>query len=63
MKTEYPLPLPKLLYSPTDDHLKAILKFTLKLALKQLLHVSVQSPSSGGALFDLAQVTIVKTIN
>jgi hypothetical protein len=33
--------------------------FTLKLILKQLLHVSVQSPSSGSALFDLAKVTVV----
>jgi len=36
--------------------LKRILKFTLK----QLLHVSVQSPSSGSALFNLAKVTVVK---
>jgi hypothetical protein len=43
--------------------LKTILKFTLKLTLKQLRHVSVQSPSSGNALFDLAKVTVVKIIN
>jgi hypothetical protein len=42
--------------------LKTILKFTLKLTLKQLLHVSVQSPSSGSALFELAKVTVVKII-
>jgi hypothetical protein len=43
--------------------LKTILKFTLKLTLKQLLHVSVQSPSSGSALFELAEVKVVKIIN
>jgi hypothetical protein len=43
--------------------LKTILKFTLKLTLKQLRHVSVQSPSSAGALFELAKVTVVKIIN
>ena len=39
--------------------LKRILKFTLKL----LLHVLVQSPSSGSALFELAKVTVVKIIS
>jgi hypothetical protein len=39
--------------------LKRILKFTLK----QLLHVSVQSPSSGSILFELAKVTVVKIIS
>jgi hypothetical protein len=43
--------------------LKTILKFTLKLPLKQLRHVSVQSPSSGSELFELAKVTVVKTAN
>jgi len=38
--------------------LKRILKFTLK----QLLHVSVQSPPSGSALFELAKVIVVKII-
>jgi hypothetical protein len=33
------------------------------LTLKQLRHVSVQSPSSGSALFELAKVTVVKIIN
>jgi hypothetical protein len=37
--------------------LKRILKFTIK----QLRHVSVQSP--GSALFELAKVTVVKIIN
>jgi hypothetical protein len=48
-----------LYYSPTDAQvncLKTILKFTLK----QLQHVSVKSPSSGSALFDLAKVTVLK---
>jgi hypothetical protein len=36
---------------------------TLKLTLKQLLLVSVQSPSSGSALLELAKVTVVKIIN
>ena len=43
--------------------LKAILKFTLKLTLKQLLHVSVRSASSMSALFELAKVTVVKMVN
>ena len=34
---------------------KGILKFTLK----QLLHVSVQSPSSGSVLFELAKVIVI----
>jgi len=34
--------------------LKTILNFTLK----QLLHVSVQSPSSGSELYELAKVTV-----
>ena len=39
--------------------LKRILRFTLK----QQLHVSVQSPSSGSALFELAKVTVVTSAN
>jgi hypothetical protein len=35
---------------------EAVLKFTLK----KLQHVSVQSPSSGSALFELAKATVVK---
>ena len=38
---------------------KRILKFTLK----QPLHISVQSPSSGSALFELAKVNLVKIIS
>jgi hypothetical protein len=33
------------------------------LTLKQLRHVSVQSPSSGSGLLELAKVTVVKIIN
>jgi hypothetical protein len=43
--------------------LKTFFKFTLKWTLKQLRHVSVQSPSSGSAIFELAKVTVVKIIN
>ena len=45
-------------YLPTDAQescLKRILKFTLK----QLLHVSFQSPSSRSVLFELAKVTVI----
>jgi hypothetical protein len=44
-------------------HKRTALKRLLKFTLKQLLHVSVQSPSSGSALFDHAKVTVVKIIN
>jgi hypothetical protein len=49
-------------YLPTDaqySRFKRILKF----ALKQLLHVSVQSPSSGSVLFELAKVIVIKIIS
>jgi hypothetical protein len=55
-------------YLPTDtqknrfkriDCFKSILKFTLK----QLIHVSVQSPSSGNVLFELAEVIVIKIIS
>jgi len=36
-------------------HKRIALKNILKFTLKQLLHVSVQSPSSGSALFELAK--------
>jgi len=41
------------------DFVKGVLIFTFKL----LQYVSVLSPSSGSALFDLAKVTFVKTVN
>jgi hypothetical protein len=44
-------------------HKRMALKGILKFTLKQLLHVLMQSPSSGGALFELAKVTVVKIIN
>jgi len=49
-------------YLPTDAQqscFKRILKFTLK----QLLHVSVQSPSSWSLLFELAKVMVIKIIS
>jgi len=49
-------------YLPTGAQqscFKRILKFTLK----QLLHVSVQSPSSGTLLFELAKVIVIKIIS
>jgi len=44
-------------------HKRIALKRILKFTLKQLLHVSVQSPSSGRALFQLAKVIFVEIIN
>jgi hypothetical protein len=44
-------------------HKRIALKIILKFTLKQLQHVSVQSPSSGSAIFKLAKVTVVKIIN
>ena len=44
-------------------HKRIALKRILKFTLKQLLHISVQSPSSGNVLFELAKVTVVKIIN
>jgi hypothetical protein len=52
----------KVFYLPTDaqeSYFKRILEFTLK----QLLHVSVQSPSSGSVLFELAKVIVIKIIS
>jgi hypothetical protein len=49
-------------YLPTDAQescFKRILKFTLK----QLLHVSVEPPSSGRVFFELAKVIIIKIIS
>jgi hypothetical protein len=44
-------------------HKRIALKITLKFTLKQLQHVSGQSPSSGSVLFELAKVTVVKMTN
>jgi hypothetical protein len=44
-------------------HKRIALKRILKFILKQLLHVLVQSPSSGSVLFELAKVTALKIIN
>ena len=47
---------------PTDAQINA-LKGVVKLTLKMLQHVSVQSPSSGSALYELAKVAFVKTVS
>jgi len=52
----------KVFYLPTDAQ-KSSFKRILKFTLKQLLHVSVQSPSSGSVLFELAKVTVIKIIS
>jgi hypothetical protein len=44
-------------------HKRIALKRILKFTLKQLLHVSMQSPSSGSAIFEHAKVIVVKIIN
>jgi hypothetical protein len=52
----------KAFYIPTDAQ-ESCFKIILKYTLKQLLHVSVQSPSSGSVLFELAKVIVVKIIS
>ena len=49
-------------YLPTDTQ-KSCFKRILKFTLKQLLHVSVQSPSSVSVLFELAKVIVIKIIS
>jgi len=44
-------------------HMRTALKRILKFTLKPLLQFSVQSPSSGSALFELAKVIVVNIIN
>ena len=44
-------------------HNRGAFKRILKFTLKQLLHVSVQSPSSGSVLFELAKVIVIKIIS
>ena len=51
----------KVFYLPTDEQ-ESCFKRMLKFTLKQLLHVSVQSPSTGSALFELAKVIIINII-
>jgi hypothetical protein len=48
-----------LLTDSQKNFFKRILKFTLK----QLLHVLLQSPSSGRVLFELAKVIVIKIIS
>jgi len=43
-------------------HNRIALKEYYKLTLKHLLHVSVQSPSSGSLLFELAKVQIIRSL-
>ena len=50
-----------LIYEMMDK--KTALKMILKFTLKQPLHVSVQSPSSGSVLFELAKVMVIKIIS
>jgi len=52
----------KVFYLPTDAQ-KCCFKRILKFTLQQLLHVSVQSPSSGSVLFELAKVLVIKIIS
>jgi hypothetical protein len=47
---------------PTDAQ-KSCFKRILRSTLKQLLHVSVKSPSSGSVLFELAKVIVIKIIS
>jgi len=47
----------------TADAQKSCFKIILKFSLKQLLHVSVQSPSLGSVLFELAKVIVIKIIS
>jgi len=49
------------LYLPTDAQ-ESCCKRMFKFTLKQLLQVSVQSPSSGSTLVGLAKVMVVKII-
>jgi hypothetical protein len=44
-------------------HKRIALKRKSKFTIKPLRHVSVQSPSSGSALFVLTKVTVVKVVN
>jgi hypothetical protein len=54
----------KVFYSPTDAQLNCLKKINyIKIDIKTAPHVSVQSLSSGSALFDLVKVTVVKIIN
>jgi hypothetical protein len=50
--------LSKFLHQLMYKFLKGVLKFTLK----EFQHVSVQSPSSESALFELAKITFFKTV-
>jgi len=49
-------------YLPIDTQ-KSCLKKILKFTLKELLHVSVQSPSSGRVLFELVKIIVFKILS
>jgi len=49
----------KVFYLPTDAQ-ESCFERILKSTLKQLLHVSVQSPTSGSVLFELVKVIVIK---
>jgi len=49
-------------FLPTDAQ-KNCFKIILKVTLKQILHILVQSPSSGRVLFRLAKVIVIKIIS
>jgi hypothetical protein len=42
---------------------KIVVLKNIKIYIKKLQHISVLSPSSESALFELAKVTVVKTVN
>jgi len=46
---------------PTDAQ-ESCFKRSIKIYIKQLQHVSVQSPSSGSVLYELAIGTVFKTV-
>jgi len=50
-------------FNLSTDAQESCFKRILKFTLKQLLHVSVQSPSSGSVLFELAKVIITTIIS
>jgi hypothetical protein len=52
----------KVFYMPNDAR-EGCFKRILLFAWKRLLHVSVQSPSSGSVLFEFAKVIVIKIIS
>jgi len=62
-KTPIPFIIPVSKFYLPLDALKSYFKRILKFTLKRLLHVSVQSPSSGSVIFELAKVIVIKIIS